>query len=278
MKGGTSMNDDKKQLFDFDIDISELEKIKNSKTSKKDLEGMNVDVTLFEDEQQPEFIEDEFFLKNLDAEIERFNSSLSSRQLKEVKKILKEHNHKQKVIVLQDKKPETKLQSTPPDSTSLSENLDDLMNDFKTQIIQHQTIKTKTRPQDNKRQFNKLIKKHHESPSIDESLLNKDLDDLLAIKLICVWINHSQARFKERVAPNYSEDEKNKINEFLIDKFTNEHLNDKQEYELRYRTSDVRTFKIVAFKNGQYVFIKTLYRIDKDSKQEYIESKHRYRK
>lgn len=258
---------------DLEIDISsELEKIKNSNTSKKEMENMNIDLSLFEDEYV-EFIEDDSFLKNLNDEIELFNSSLTSKQIKEIKKIIKEHNYKQKAIVLS----EHQLNKPKPINQAKEqpiEDIDALINGFNSEI-EKQTPTEYRKPF-----FKRKIAKNPAKTEIkiDESLLKADPFDLLDTKFICVWFNHSKTRFKERVLPNYFEDEKNKINNFLIETFTNNHLNDKQEYELRYRTDDVKTFKVVAFKDGHYILVKTLYRIDKDSKEEYYQEKSKYKK
>lgn len=256
---------------DLDIDISsELEKIKNSKTSKKEMENLNIDITLFQDEPV-EFIEDDSFLKNLNDEIEFFNSSLSSKQIKEIKKIIKQHNHQQKAIVLSEQQLHKSTKPVVHIDKVVTEDIDDLISGFNSEIEQQVPVRKHKKP------FFKF-KTPVAEVKIEDALLNANTFDLLATKLICVWFNHGKTRFEERVLPNYSEEEKGKIENFLIETFTNNHLNDKQEYELRYRTDDVKTFKVVAFKDGHYILIKTLYRIDKDSKEEYKQEKEKYKK
>lgn len=101
---------------------------------------------------------------------------------------------------------------------------------------------------------------------------------LLDKKMYCIWSKHGQTRFSERVETQYSPLEKSNIEKYIFDMFKFNSLNDGQEYELNYRNSNVHTFKIVCFKNGQYVIIKTLYRIDKESKISYREETNKHTK
>lgn len=217
------MFDDEKEKFE--IDFSKLEEIKNQKPSKEFMKDINV----FSESANFNYTENSRFLQEIDSDIAKFNTSLTTSQIKEVAEIIKKHNHRQKPIFLHHSK-------------AKANNVD-----------------------------NKLNEEYKKYENVSDDLL-------LAKKLFCIWSKHGETRFSERVKEQYSPQEKNNIEKYIFDMFKFNNLNDGQEYEFNYRNSDVHTFKIVCFKNGQYIIIKTLYRVDKESKKSFLEENNKYAK
>lgn len=256
---------DKKNIFD--IDLTELEKIKNAKSDKKEFEKEGYDLSSLE-EVIHEYVEDEYFIHNIDEQIKSFNSSLSAKERKDVKSILKVHRKNQKAIFLHHKKINTMpLQPfVETKSNEPHENISEIIEGFKNEINVQKPSRTT---------FVTRRKKHN---IIDKSLLTSNIENLLTLNAKCIWLNHADTRFKERTSEELNLELRNDIEKYLINVFQNNRLNFDQEYELHYRTENVHTFKIVCFKTGKYIFIKTLYRIDKDSKQEYLKNKNQYKR
>lgn len=312
---------------EWEIDLSELEKIKNQKSdaSKNTAAGFEIEVP---DNRVIEFEWDQNFENFIQKQLSEFSSNISEQELKILKQEIREHELvPQEVIIV----PESVLFEEMIDFASEiisessqvvrrfkkpivniyeleDENLDLLISDFSDEISSITSVKSKhvkklevEKPVivDFKEDLNKLISdfksskvntearkiikkkiisKVKEAPAevqIDEAILEKKLEDMI-VSFNVMWLNHAQTRFDER---SIDEDiTKEEINNFVINEFSNKNLNQKQEYELTYRTKNVHTFKIVCWSVVSNIIIKTLYRIDKDSKQEYLETKNKYKK
>ena len=309
---------------EWDIDFSELEKIKNEKSdkSKQTAPGFNMDLAI-PNEKRKEFVFDSFFDDFISKELSFFSTNISIEEAKIIQSDIESHiDNEQEVIVFSEEDINSEITSFADMIINSSkqkpkvfkkqiikyeeeEDLDNLINDFNStidtpQVVTRKTVVNKSEPiiRESLKELNDLIINFKDSISsseqrkvfkkkiieqvkkqeidIDPKLLELTLDNLSKEKTI-IWVKHAEIRFNERV-DEYSGITKEEINEFVKSKFNLNNLNENQEYEFLLRTKSVLTYKVVSWWKGNNILIKTIYRVDSNSKQEYQDSKNRFKK